>query len=128
MIGVLVFTHGDLCSLLRGEAERLIGSRDLVDCLSLRQDETIDELTARCSETVTAIDQGLGVLVLVDVVGGTPWNVAGRLKRGGHRIRRIGGVGLPVFIKALSDRGEHKDLDTWADELVQYAKSHVATD
>lgn len=127
MIGVLVFTHGDLCSVLRTEAERLIGPRDLVGCLSLRHDETVDDLTVRLEYTVNEIDRGHGVLVLVDVVGGTPWNVAGRLQKSGLRIRRIGGVGLPVFIKALSDRGEHTDLDSWADDLVQYAISHVAS-
>ena len=128
MIGVLVFTHGRLCAVLTEEVERLTGVRPYVACLSMQAEETIEQLIDRLVQTIDAIDQGNGVLVLVDVVGGTPWNVVGRLQKKGSPIRRIGGAGMPGFIKALSDRGEHTDLDAWVDELVQYSRSHVSAD
>lgn len=125
MIGILIFTHGRLCMALRQEAERIAGHRDLVRCLSMREGETYEDLAARVAETVAAIDDGDGVLAVCDVAGGTPWNVCGQLRDGEHHIRRVGGGGMPLLIKALQDRGEHTELDTWADELVRYALSRT---
>ncbi len=126
MIGVLIFTHGKLCEILRDEAERLTGDRDLVRCLAMRDGETMEELIQRADDSVEELDRGEGVLVLVDVVGGTPWNVAGILqRREGYTIRRVGGGGMPIVIKALTDHGEHHDLDTWAESLALYASTHV---
>lgn len=127
MIGVLIFTHGDLCNILRIEAQRLTGDREQVRCVSMHDGESLDELTARVRDVFCELDQGDGVLALVDVVGGTPWNVCGQIRSDGAiRIQRVGGGGMPLIIKALLDHGEHTDLDTWAQELAVYATSRVA--
>jgi mannose/fructose-specific phosphotransferase system component IIA len=125
MIGILIFTHGRLCMALRQEAERIAGHRDQVRCLSMSEGETYEDLAVRVSETVAAIDDGDGVLAVCDVAGGTPWNICGQLSDGTHRIRRVGGGGMPLLIKALQDRGEHTELDAWADELLRYAMSRT---
>ncbi|MBN1947806.1 MAG: hypothetical protein JW797_19220 [Bradymonadales bacterium] len=129
MIGIFIFTHGELCSILRREAERLTGNRQQVDCLCMSQAEPIDTLIERVEQAIRQVDCGQGVIAFIDVAGGTPWNVIGHLKeKKGMRIRRISGAGIPVIIKALQDRGEHQDLDPWADELIQYAAQHVLGD
>lgn len=126
MIGILMFTHGDLSVVLRQEAERLSGHRELVRCLSMRDGESVDELTERVDQNLVELDQGHGVLAFCDVAGGTPWNVCGRLREERARVvRRIGGVSMPVVIKALQDHGEHTDLDAWVDDLTHYGATHL---
>ena len=128
MIGVLLFTHGRLCTVLRAEAERLSGHRDMVRCISMLEGETLEELTDRVASIVEELDHGQGVLAVVDVVGGTPWNVVGALKaRNQHRLRRIGGGGMPLVIKALQDHGEHTNVDEWVEDLANYAHSRLST-
>jgi mannose/fructose-specific phosphotransferase system component IIA len=126
MIGVLLFTHGSLCNVLRVEAERLAGHRDHVVCVSMREDESYEELHDRVLEIVDRLDTGEGILALVDVAGGTPWNLCGQISRDrDHRIVRIGGGGMPLVIKALQDHGEHHDLEAWAAELAEYAHNRL---
>ncbi|MCA9562289.1 MAG: hypothetical protein KC561_02310 [Myxococcales bacterium] len=128
MIGVLIFTHGGLCDVLRVEAERLSGRRDLVRCMSMRDGESLDSLLDRVRIVVSELDRGEGVLGVVDVVGGTPWNVLGALQREQLPLRRIGGGGMPLVIKALQDHGEHHNLDEWVADLADYAHSRLSTD
>ena len=129
MIGVLIFTHGQLSDVLRAEAERLSGHRDRVCCLSMTDNEGHDVLRGRVLEAVKALDDGHGVMALVDVVGGTPWNLCGEIAQTtGHAIRRIGGGGIPLVIKALQDHGEHHDLDAWSAELEEYAHNRLRSD
>jgi PTS system mannose-specific IIA component len=126
MIGILIFTHGSLCRALREGAERLTGERPFTSCLSIRKAEPLDNLVRRVDSTLNHLDSGKGVLVFVDVTGGTPWNVIGRIRSDGSRhLRLLSGTGIPVFIKALQDRGEHGDLDAWVEELAHYAASGV---
>ncbi len=129
MIGLLIFTHGRLCHLLLDEAKRIAGNRQMVECLSTLESVSIDELQERTASTLEELDSGAGVLVLCDVVGGTPWNVAGRIAKSGKtRIRRIAGVNDPLVIKVLQDRGENADLDRWARLLVEYGRKMLAQD
>jgi N-acetylgalactosamine PTS system EIIA component len=128
MIGILIFTHGDLCTVMLDEAQRLSGRREQVRCLKLEPGESIEELTARVDDVVRALDLGCGVLAICDVAGGTPWNVCGRLRADQHRhLRRLGGVSMPVLIKALQDHGEHTDLDAWVEALTKYGATHVVS-
>jgi PTS system mannose-specific IIA component len=126
VIGVLIFTHGDLCHGVREAAGRLSGGREQVACLSMRTGEMLATLMQRLSEALKDLDLGDGVVVFCDVTGGTPWNICGQLRRKeGVALQRIGGLSLPAVIKALQDRGEHSDLGAWAAELTEYAASHV---
>ena len=129
MIGILIFTHGSLCTILKADSERLTGLRERVGCVAMIDGETIEALTQRVEMAIDEIDRGQGAIVFVDVAGGTPWNIIGHLKKTkGRNLRRIAGGGMPAVIKALQDHGEHIDVDSWADELTTYAKNRVVGD
>jgi PTS system mannose-specific IIA component len=127
VIGILIFTHGELGSILKVEAERLTGEQQLIQCARLNTEESLETVTARIQVQIKNLDEGNGVLVLVDVVGGTPWNIAGKLQRHTpqHKIRRIGGGGLPLFIKAFQEYKNITDLDEWVTSLVAYNLSRM---
>jgi PTS system ascorbate-specific IIA component len=106
MIGILLMTHGTLGESLLHCASHILGSRprQLAQIGITPQDDPqlILPLALRLARSV---DSGDGMLVLTDIFGGTPSNVASHLLTPG-RIEGIAGVNLPMLIRALSYRQE----------------------
>ena len=110
MIGILLMTHGTLGESLLHCASHILGSRppQLAQIGVTPQDDPqrILPLAIRLARTV---DGGQGILVMTDIFGGTPSNVASRLLLPG-RIEGISGVNLPMLIRALTYRHEALDV------------------
>jgi mannose PTS system EIIA component len=106
MVGLLLMTHGTLGESLLHCASHILGSRprQLAQIGITPQDDPqlILPLAIRLARSV---DSGDGLLVLTDIFGGTPSNVASRLLTPG-RIEGVAGVSLPMLIRALSYRHE----------------------
>ena len=106
MIGVLIVTHGEIgTSLLNSAAQILGGAPAQVATLSVWRHDDPDDLVLRARELLERIDGGDGVLVLTDIYGATPGNIAMRLLEKG-RVEGISGVNLPMLIRALTYRNE----------------------
>jgi PTS system ascorbate-specific IIA component len=104
MIGVLLVTHGEIGTALLASAAQILGAapRQVATLSVWRQDDP-DDLTLRARELVEGIDDGDGVLVLTDIFGATPGNVASRLLEDG-RIEGVSGVSLPMLLRVLTGR------------------------
>ncbi|HUG79188.1 MAG TPA: PTS fructose transporter subunit IIA [Burkholderiales bacterium] len=104
MIGVLLVTHGEIGTSLLASAAQILGAapRQVATLSVWRQDDP-DDLTLRARELVEGIDDGDGVLVLTDIFGATPGNVASRLLEDG-RIEGVSGVSLPMLLRVLTGR------------------------
>jgi mannose/fructose-specific phosphotransferase system component IIA len=104
---VLIVTHGPAGADMLAEATRLIGSAAAAGMESLvvapgDEREAIDE---RLRAAVARLDEGRGVLVLVDLAGSTPCNCAVRIKRDGRAVEVLCGLSLPMLVKvATADR------------------------
>ena len=104
MIGVLIVTHGDIgTSLLTSANQILGGEQKQVATLSVWRADDIDDLVLRARELIEALDAGDGVLVLTDIFGATPGNVASRLLQDG-KIEGVSGVSLPMLLRVLTGR------------------------
>jgi len=104
MIGILIVSHGTLGESLIHCASHVLGRRPL----SLRQvgvtsHDDPDAILPQARDLVRTLDSGNGVLVLTDIFGATPSNIACRLLEVG-RVEGIAGVNLPMLIRALSYR------------------------
>lgn len=102
MVGFLLLTHYGLGESLAECAAHVLG-RPLPQLRHLavnRQDDP-DALLARAREFAQALDDGAGVLVLTDIYGGTPSNIAYRMIEPG-RIEACAGINLPMLVRALS--------------------------
>jgi PTS system ascorbate-specific IIA component len=105
MVTIVVIAHRPLASALV-EAARHVYSRD--PCTASRQmvgmdvapDADIGNAVAQANQLLRDVDGGQGVLVLTDVIGATPGNVAARLADPG-RVAVISGVNLPMLLRAL---------------------------
>ena len=104
MIGVLVISHGAIGETLLASAEQILGVRQAqVATLGVSRGDDPDQVLARARGFAAQLDSGAGVLVLTDMFGATPCNVASRLLADG-RIEGVSGVSLPMLVRVLSGR------------------------
>lgn len=105
MIGVVVVTHGRLADELVAAAEHVVGRQENVIALCVGADDDIEAARADVRAAVERVDIGRGVVILTDMFGGTPANLAiSLLKR--DRVEVLAGANLPMLIKLAEARGE----------------------
>ncbi len=101
-VGVLIVTHGRVGEVLLNTAVHLLGFCPLqVSTLSVEFDCNLDEAEAEARSAARALDSGDGVLVLTDVYGSTPSNVANRVQ-GLSAMAVVAGLNLPMLIRVLN--------------------------
>ena len=106
MIGVLIVAHGAFGEALIHCASHVLGKRPLrVRQVGITVHDDPDAMHAQAQGLARELDVGDGVLVLTDMVGATPANIASRLAVPG-RIEVVAGVSLPMLIRALTYRNE----------------------
>ena len=106
MIGILLVSHGAFGESLIHCASHVLGKRPLyVRQLGVTVHDDPDEILPTAEDLIRFLDQGQGVLVMTDIYGATPSNIAMRLLRPG-RVEGIAGVNLPMLIRALTYREE----------------------
>ena len=104
MIGVLVVSHGAIGAALLSSAEQILGARQArVAALGVSRGDDPDQVLERARVMLARLDEGSGVLVLTDMFGATPCNVASRLLADG-RVEGVSGVSLPMLVRVLSGR------------------------
>jgi PTS system mannose-specific IIA component len=106
MIGVVLATHGELGRALIGAMEMIVGAQPLVAALSLQVADRIEDAASRLQEALNGADEGDGVLVLTDMLGGTPSNLCLALIGGPRPVEVVSGVSLPMLLKAAQVRRE----------------------
>jgi PTS system ascorbate-specific IIA component len=106
MIGILLVSHGAFGESLIHSASHVLGKRPLyLRQLGVTVHDDPDALRPVAEDLIRFLDQGRGVLVLTDIYGATPSNIASRLLVPG-RVEGIAGVNLPMLIRALTYREE----------------------
>jgi PTS system ascorbate-specific IIA component len=102
MIGFILVTHASFGESLIQCAEHIM-CRPVPNLaqLSVKKQDDPDEVAQRAKALVRALDTGDGVLLLTDIFGGTPSNIASRLIIPG-RVEAIAGVNLPMLVRALT--------------------------
>ncbi len=106
MVGILIIAHGSLGESLIQCATHVMGARPAhVETIEVSSRADPELLLADAQRVLAALDDGTGVLVLTDICGGTPSNVAARTVRAGH-VEAIAGASLPMLIRALTYRGQ----------------------
>lgn len=104
MIGLVLATHGDLGRALIGAMEMIVGGQPLVAALSLQITDSLEDATTRLHQAIEAADDGDGVLVLTDMLGGTPSNLCLALIGGPRPVEVVSGANLPMLLKAVQVR------------------------
>ncbi|HTS84632.1 MAG TPA: PTS fructose transporter subunit IIA [Usitatibacter sp.] len=106
MIGILIVSHGAFGESLIHSASHVLGRRPVyLRQLGVTVHDDPDALIPVAEDLIRYLDQGQGVLVLTDMYGATPSNIASRLLKPG-KVAGIAGVNLPMLIRALTYREE----------------------
>ena len=103
MIGLVLVTHGRLAEEFVAATEHVVGNQTHVQAISIGPDDDIEQRRRDILAAVEAVDGGDGVILLTDMFGGTPSNLAISIMDKG-RIEVIAGVNLPMLIKLASVR------------------------
>jgi len=98
MIGLVLVTHGQLAAEFVRAMEHVVGPQQAVEAICIGPEDDMEVRRADIARAVAAVDQGRGVILLTDLFGGTPSNLAISLMEPG-RIEVIAGVNLPMLIR-----------------------------
>lgn len=124
MIGIVVAAHGQLAAALVAAAEGIVGSLEQVATVDLQPSEGLEIGNERLEGAIRTVDQGQGVVLLVDLFGGTPSNCSMALLPE-RAVEVVTGFNLPMLLKLASSRSEGKDAATVARELVEHGRTHI---
>src|SRR5688572_23102856 len=102
--GVIV-THGHLAGELLAAAEMIIGPISHIAAVSIGWHDDVDAAREEVQRAITRVSQGVGVLLLTDMFGGTPTNIASMFLEEGS-VEVVTGVNLPMVIKLASSSTE----------------------
>lgn len=126
MIGVVVATHGEFGNSLLSTLKMILGEVEGMVSVALASEDSLETFQAKLEKAMrTADPKGEGALILVDMLGGTPFNVAIRSAQAG-KSQVVTGVSLPMLIKAASHR-EDQDLRAVALEVQKATRESVVT-
>ncbi len=110
MIGLVLVTHGNLAIEFVTAMEHVVGPQQFVESICIGPDDDMEARRADIAGAITKVDQGKGVIVLTDLFGGTPSNLAISLLNVG-RVEVIAGINLPMLIRLESVRQKLSVVD-----------------
>ena len=103
MIGLVLVTHGNLARELIATVEHVVGPQTKIAAVCIGPDDDMEQRRRDILDSVAGVDSGKGVIVLTDMFGGTPSNLAISIMDKA-RVEVIAGVNLPMLIKLASVR------------------------
>lgn len=126
-VGVLLVGHEGACAHYAPLVWRLLGHRTLrIECFELPFDLPLDTALPQASAALRRADAGDGVLILTDVYGASPSNLAARLTQLGTPTRRVAGLNLPMLLRICNYADQ--PLDELALTAVNGGKTGVVLD
>jgi PTS system mannose-specific IIA component len=105
MIGLVLVTHGRLGEEFLQAVEHIVGPQEKTAAVSIGPDDDMEERRQEIIDKVQAMQDGDGVVLLTDMFGGTPSNLAISVLEQGD-VEVVAGVNLPMLIKLASVRGK----------------------
>ena len=103
MIGMVLVTHGRLALEFRAALEHVVGPQSQIETITIGPDDDMDQRRRDIVDAVNRVDSGDGVVVLTDMFGGTPSNLALSVMNGG-KTEVVAGINLPMLIKLAKVR------------------------
>lgn len=113
MIGLVLVTHGLLAKEFVVAMEHVVGPQEAIEPICIGPDDDMDLRRKDIAHAIAEVDRGNGVILLTDLFGGTPSNLAISLMKTGH-IEVIAGVNLPMLIRLEGARRTMKVKDAVA--------------
>jgi mannose PTS system EIIA component len=123
MLGLVVATHGRLADEILATAEGIVGKLEQCEAVSVSAGTSMDEARLRLGEAIHRVDAGEGVIVLTDMFGGTPANLA--LTFLDEKVEVVTGVNLPMVVKLATARADQLALRAAAELVTAYGQKNI---
>jgi PTS system mannose-specific IIA component len=127
-IACVIVTHGQLAGELLAAAEMIVGPISFIAAVSIGWHDDVDAARGEVERAIKSVSQGAGVLLMTDMFGGTPTNIASMFLEDGS-VEVVTGVNLPMIIK-LASQYEQGSLAELARQLCEVGRQgiYVASD
>lgn len=110
MVGILLLTHAPLGqAFIEAAAHVFRGQPENLEAIDVVADQDTGEVNRQAKAAIARLDSGSGVLVITDVMGGTPSNCCHQLADAGH-VEVIAGISLPMLLRAITYRNDTLDV------------------
>lgn len=103
MIGMILVTHGNLAEEFVHAMEHVVGDQADVETVCIGPSDDMERRRSEIADAITKVDSGSGVIILTDLFGGTPSNLAISLMQAG-KVEVIAGINLPMLIRLAKAR------------------------
>lgn len=103
MIGLVLVSHGQLATEFRAAMEHVVGRQAQLETVCIGPEDDMDSRRNEIIAAIHAVDTGAGVVVLTDMFGGTPSNLAISAMNGSH-VEVVAGINLPMLVKLAKVR------------------------
>jgi PTS system mannose-specific IIA component len=123
MIGLVLVTHGQLANEFRHAVEHVVGPQENFETVAIGADDDMEQRRGDILAAISRVDTGSGVIVLTDMFGGTPSNLAISVMESG-RTEVIAGMNLPMLIKLSSVR-KTDDMRAALDEAQAAGRKYI---
>ena len=124
MIGIVIVTHGRLADEFRAALEHVVGQQQQLATVSIGPEDPGEACRRHILDKIQSVDSGDGTVVLTDMFGGTPSNLAISVMNDSN-IEVIAGVNLPMLIKLASIRGE-RGLSDAVDAAKEAGRKYIS--
>jgi PTS system N-acetylgalactosamine-specific IIA component len=127
MIGIIVTGHGEFASGLTSGLKLLAGETEYYEAVDFKAEDSTELLTEKLKEGIRRLKDCEAVAVLADLTGGSPFNMASRLKMSSihENMEVIGGINLPLALHAYMSRGMISDIRELLDASLEMGKQHM---
>ena len=106
MIGLVLVTHGRLAEEFRSALEHVVGPQSGIETIAIGPDDRMENRRADIADAVARVNSGAGVIILTDMFGGTPSNLAISLLEIG-KVEVVAGLNLPMLVKLARIRKDY---------------------
>lgn len=124
MIGLVIVTHGGLATEFRSALEHVVGPQEQLETISIGPDDDMENRRNEILAAIRAVDTGQGAVLLTDMFGGTPSNLAISVMEI-TKVEVIAGINLPMLIKLASVRGE-RDITEAIHEAQEAGRKYIS--
>src|SRR4030042_1421168 len=103
MVGILIVSHGRLAEALISTVQSLVGDLKRIRAISISPKDSVEEIRSHIQENMEELNDGNGVVILTDILGGTPTNLSLSFLEE-EKVEVVTGVNLPMLLTLASDR------------------------
>lgn len=118
MIASIVIGHGSFGSSILESAEMIIGKQENIQTVDFLEEDSLDDIDKKISQALANLDTDDGVIVLADLMGGTPFNRAMLKASENSNLKVIAGINMPFVLEILNNRSQNENIDSLIEETI----------